>query len=82
MPARLKRLSAQELVKELSRLGFNAVSQRGSHVKLRRTSKQGHKQTLVVPAHGELDRGTLRAIARQASRYITGEEISNIFYQD
>jgi hypothetical protein len=35
-----------------------------------------------VPAHDELDSGTLRAILRQASRYIPEEELSRHFYSE
>jgi len=40
------------------------------------------KQTLTVPAHEELDTGTLRAILRQASRYVPGQELRPLFYTD
>ena len=82
MSAKLKRLSGPDVVKALLRLGFETVEQRGSHVKLRRFSQQGEKQTLVVPAHDELDAGTLRAIMRQASRYVPEEQLRQIFYSD
>lgn len=41
-----------------------------------------HSQTLTVPAHSELDRGTLRAILRQASRFIPEEELRPYFYHE
>jgi hypothetical protein len=40
----------------------------------------GEKQTLTIPNHKELDTGTLRAIVRQASRYVTTEELAPHFY--
>lgn len=57
MPGKLRRLSGDEAIAILSRLGFEIFSQRGSHVKLRRYGLQGEKQTLVVPRHEELDVG-------------------------
>lgn len=55
-------VSGQEAVKALSKLGFEAVRQRGSHVVMK-----GRGRTFAVPLHPELDRGTLRAILRQAN---------------
>ena len=45
--------------------GFLFVSQKGSHVKLRRTSDK-KILTVIVPDHKELATGTLRNILRQA----------------
>jgi len=77
---RLKTLSGRDVVKILSRFGFKVVSQRGSHVKLRRVLSDGTKQTLTIPLHEELDMGTLRAIFRQALRYVPEEELKPHFY--
>lgn len=59
----LPRVSGRECVKALVRLGFVVKRQRGSHIVLRRDSPFAQ---VVVPDHAELDRGTLRAILRQA----------------
>ncbi|RKY57587.1 MAG: type II toxin-antitoxin system HicA family toxin [Candidatus Latescibacterota bacterium] len=77
---KLKILSGREVVGIFSHFGFEVVSQRGSHVKLRRTLPDGTKQSLTIPLHEELDRGTLRAIFRQALRYIPEEELRPYFY--
>lgn len=77
---KLKTLSGREAVKILSHFGFKVVSQRGSHVKLRRILSDGTKQTLTIPLHEELDKGTLRAIFRQALRYIPEEDLKPHFY--
>jgi hypothetical protein len=50
-------------------LGFAQVSQRGSHVKLRRESR-----TVIVPMHSEIAPGTLRSTLRQAG--IDADEMS------
>ena len=76
---KLKVLSGKEVVKILSKFGFELLSQKGSHVKLRRVLPDGTKQTLTVPLHNELDKGTLKAIIRQASRYIPEEELKPYF---
>jgi predicted RNA binding protein YcfA (HicA-like mRNA interferase family) len=77
---RLRRLSGQDVISILAEFGFNVHSQRGSHVKLRRFGPAGEKQTLTIPVHRELDIGTLRAIIRQAARYISEDELRSHFY--
>jgi predicted RNA binding protein YcfA (HicA-like mRNA interferase family) len=79
---RLRRLSGSEVIHILERFDFAIYSQRGSHVKLRRVSPTGEKQTLTIPRHRELDTGTLRAIFRQASRYVSSEDLMPYFYVD
>jgi predicted RNA binding protein YcfA (HicA-like mRNA interferase family) len=78
---KLRVLSGREVIKILSKFGFEVVSQKGSHMKLRRVLPDGIKQTLTVPLHEELDKGTLKAIIRQASRYIPEEELKRYFYR-
>ena len=41
---------------------------------------EGSCQTLTIPAHAEVDPGTLRAIIRQASRYIPENELRPHFW--
>jgi predicted RNA binding protein YcfA (HicA-like mRNA interferase family) len=77
----LRRMSGRELVAVLQIFGFESISQRGSHIKLRRTAPNGERQTLIVPEHPELDIGTLRAILRQASRYIPMKDLQPHFYR-
>lgn len=77
---RLRRLSGDEVIAALGRFGFLVVAQRGSHVKLQRATTTGQRQSLTVPRHRELDLGTLRAIFRQASRYMTEDELRPLFY--
>jgi predicted RNA binding protein YcfA (HicA-like mRNA interferase family) len=56
-------VSGAAVVRALKRAGFEQVSQRGSHVKLRHASP---RRITVVPLHSELDVGTLKAVLRQA----------------
>jgi predicted RNA binding protein YcfA (HicA-like mRNA interferase family) len=56
-------VSGRELVKILSKMGYQKVSQRGSHIKLK---KEETGSVLVIPDHKELDRWTLRTILKQA----------------
>lgn len=75
-----KRLSGDDFIHIFNAFGFSILSQRGSHVKLRRMTATGEKQTLTVPRHNELDAGTVRAIFRQASRYIPEGELRSHFF--
>lgn len=79
---KLRRLSGDDVIRILERFGFTVQTQRGSHVKLRRFSATGEKQILTIPRHQELDAGTLRAIFRQATRYIPAEDLASFFYTE
>ena len=59
----LPRISGRECVDALAKTDFYLKRQEGSHMILRRDNPFGQ---VVVPDHKELDRGTLRAIIRQA----------------
>lgn len=61
--SKLPVVSGAECVKALGRVDFVVNRQRGSHVILVR---EDPRATVSVPDHDELDRGTLRAIIRQA----------------
>ena len=78
---KLKILSGSEVIKILEDFGFVVASRKGSHVKLKRILKNGVKEILTVPSLKELDKGTLRAIVRQASRYIPMEQLISQFYE-
>lgn len=82
MSPKLKRLSGKEVLSILSKFGFSIHSQKGSHIKLRRTALSGEQQSLTIVTHDELDIGTLRAIIRQASRFIPEEQLKKEFYSD
>lgn len=79
---RLKRLSGEQVLAILSRHGFSIHSQKGSHVKMRRVTGSGIIQTLTMPRHHDLDIGTLQAIFRQASRFVSDDELRNEFYSE
>jgi len=61
--SKLPRVSGADVAKALEKVGFRFLRQHGSHLILRRDHP--FAQT-TVPNHRELDRGTLRAIIRQA----------------
>ena len=57
-----KTLSARRVIKILCReFGFYFISQKGSHVKLRRKIKN-QQITTIVPIHKELAPGTLKGV--------------------
>jgi predicted RNA binding protein YcfA (HicA-like mRNA interferase family) len=56
-------VSGAQCVKVLEKAGFVIYRQRGSQITLVRAEP---KSQTTVPNHKELDRGTLRAIIRQA----------------
>ena len=61
--SKLPMISGRECVKALKNKNFYIKRQQGSHIILRRDYPFSQ---VVVPDHKELDRGTLRAIIRQA----------------
>ena len=67
----LRKVSGEEAIRALRRLGFEEVRQRGSHVVLKRQTKEG-AVGCVVPLHRELKMGTLKGVLRQAK--VTPEE--------
>jgi predicted RNA binding protein YcfA (HicA-like mRNA interferase family) len=80
MSPRIKRLPAREVLRALGAFGFEVVSTRGSHAKLRREAPDGSPQILTIPLHKELAPGTLRAIFRQASRFVAEDALRPFFF--
>ncbi len=68
---KLKRISGEEAIRRLEKLGFQRLRQRGSHVILKKQTSEG-EIGCVVPLHKELAIGTLRGILKQAK--LTVEE--------
>lgn len=62
--SKLPVISGQACISALAKVGFYQKRQQGSHIVLRRDDPFAQ---LVVPNHKTLDRGTLRAIIRQAN---------------
>jgi predicted RNA binding protein YcfA (HicA-like mRNA interferase family) len=61
----LRRISGEQAVKALERLGFVRTRQRGSHVIMKKTTFEG-ATGCVVPLHRVIAIGTLRSVLRQA----------------
>lgn len=67
MSPNLPVVSGREVVRALEAVGFERVSQKGSHVKLRHPNDPADRRRIViVPLHNPLAPGTLRSILRQA----------------
>ena len=60
--SRLPILSGREVVQALERLGYRAVRQRGSHIRL----TCGGRKSVTVPDYKSIDRSLLRKILRDA----------------
>ncbi len=58
-------LSPKQIIKALSKLGFEKISQRGSHAKYRNQATP--VKTVIIPMHSEIARGTLKSILEQAN---------------
>lgn len=56
----LPSLSGKEIVKALSKVGYQEIRQRGSHIRL----SCPHKKSITIPDHKILGRGLLRKILR------------------
>ena len=81
--SRLKRLTSRVILRILGRSGFEVVSMKASHAKLMRVSHEGNtgqKEILVVPIHRKMSVGTIRAIYRQASRFIPEDDMREDFF--
>jgi predicted RNA binding protein YcfA (HicA-like mRNA interferase family) len=72
MPPKLPRISGEQAISVLQRLGFVTIRQRGSHVILKKRISKEEEIGCVVPLHQELAVGTLRNILRMAR--VTPEE--------
>ncbi|MDX1430673.1 MAG: type II toxin-antitoxin system HicA family toxin [Rhodothermales bacterium] len=60
-------VSGEECIRALETIGYHRARQRGSHVRMRCAGRP----PVTVPLHRELDRGTLRAILRDANISVT-----------
>ena len=63
MGSTLPTVSGREVVRAFSKIGWQMVRQRGSHMIL---VKQGHMSSLSVPDHREVAKGTLRSLVRSS----------------
>lgn len=57
---KLPSISGKEVVKALKKIGFESISQKGSHIKLQRIRENCYTETVIVPNHKVVRKGTLR----------------------
>ena len=79
---RLRRLTTRQRLRAVRDCGFQVIATRGSHAKLVRVLPSGERQVLTVPLHSQLAPGTLRAIFRQAVRFIPESELRSKFFTE
>ena len=70
-------VSGDQLIKLLTRLGYEIVRQKGSHVRLRKITALGEHK-ITVPKHPEIAKGTLNDILSKVSLWnnISKEELT------
>lgn len=76
MSPKLRQISGLDLVKALQKLGYEVVRQKGSHVRLRKTTAVG-VHNITVPEHKTVAKGTLNDILTKVSLWnnISKEEL-------
>ncbi len=74
---KLPQVSGSDLVKLLQSLGYEAVRQRGSHIRLKKITALG-EHAITIPAHKVVARGTLSDIIGRVSLWnnIPKEELN------
>lgn len=75
MSPKLPVVSGEELVRVLEKLGYVAVRQRGSHVRMY-PPEDSQLEPTTVPLHNEVARGTLKNIMRNAG--LTPERLKEL----
>lgn len=63
---RLPVVSGGDLIRLLKKLGYQVLRQRGSHVRLVKTTRMGNHK-ITVPMHREIAKGTLNDILSRVS---------------
>ncbi len=72
---KLPAISGLEVIKKLKQIGFVATRQKGSHVRLEKSSQE-ETIKVTVPLHAELKKGTLARIIKDAG--LTPEELQKL----
>lgn len=77
-PKTPRNVSGSDLIKLLGKYGYEVVRQKGSHIRLSRSSGQG-AQNITIPNHDPIKLGTLNAILSDVSDHlkISKEELIN-----
>ena len=61
-------IDASDLIKALSKFGYEPTRQTGSHIRL--TTQQNGQHHLTIPNHDPLKIGTLNAILTEAAQHL------------
>lgn len=64
MNSRYPILPPKKIIKIMQKLGFEKISQKGSHVKYKKFYTQ---KIFIIPMHKEIAAGTLKSILEQAN---------------
>ena len=74
---KLPQVSGAELVRLLQSLGYEVIRQRGSHIRLKKSTVSG-EHAITVPAHKIIAKGTLSDILGKVSLWnnIPREELN------
>ena len=56
----LSQIRTKNALQAFKKAGFTTVSQKGSHIKMRRILSDGKIQTIIIPNHPTLKEGTLK----------------------
>lgn len=77
-PKTPRNVSGSDLIKLLGKYGYEVVRQKGSHIRLSRSTSQG-THNLTIPNHNPLRLGTFNQILSDASEQlnISKEELIN-----
>jgi len=77
-PKTPRNVSGSDLIKLLGKYGYEVVRQKGSHIRLSRSTSEG-TYNLTIPNHDPLRLGTLNSILSDASDQlkISKEELIN-----
>jgi len=59
-------VSGSKVIKLLSKMGYEVLRQKGSHVRMRKVTNVG-EHNITVPAHEEIAKGTLNDILNKVS---------------
>jgi predicted RNA binding protein YcfA (HicA-like mRNA interferase family) len=70
-------VSGRKLVTLFQQIGYEKVSQRGSHIKMRNYTTGS---VVIIPDHKELDRWTLKTILKQAE--ISDQQFNELLKKD
>lgn len=73
-------MTNKQIIKILDQLGFQKISQRGSHIKFLRFHNSD-KQILIIPNHKQIAIGTVKEIYNQLSFFIAKEDLYTLFYK-